>query len=121
MRELKSQDEYDRQGERKTDQNERKGGRRTDGRREGELMARWGEGVRRGTCEGMGMESGRGPGGCNLLSVANTQQMCGAEEGGRGRGNQLIGCGGAAGRAHRLLQLSAGLLGACQQSHHPLL
>lgn len=67
-------------GRGKTDQNERKGGRRTDGHREGELIAHWGEGVRRGTCEGMGMESGRGPGGCNLLSVANTQQMCGAED-----------------------------------------
>lgn len=49
-------------------------------RREGELIARWGEGGRRGTREEMGMESGRGPGGCNLLSVANTQQMCGAED-----------------------------------------
>lgn len=28
--------------------------------------------------------------------------------------------GGAAKRAHRLLGLSAGMLGACQQSHHPL-
>lgn len=54
------------------------GGR--DGRREGELMVGWGEEVRRGTCKEMGMESGRGPGGCNLLSVANTQQMCGAED-----------------------------------------
>lgn len=57
-------------------------------------MARRGEGVRRGTCEGMGMESGRGPGGCNLLSVANTQQMCGAEGGGESRGESTDGVWG---------------------------
>ena len=33
-----------------------------------------------------GMESLRGPGGCNLLSVVNTQQMCGAEDRERRRG-----------------------------------
>lgn len=41
----------------------------------------------------MGMESGRGPGGCNLLSVANTQQMCGAEDWERRGGSQVMGWG----------------------------
>lgn len=90
LRESKSQDGYDRQREEK--RIKMRDAREIDRCREGELdNGAAGEREERGTCEEMRMELLRGPGCCNLLSMANTQQMCGAEDWERRRGAGLIG------------------------------
>lgn len=80
----------DRQREENRSKREKR--RKIDRQREGELDNCAGRREKsERTCEAMGMESLRGPGCCNLLSVANTQQMCGAKHWETGMGAGLLG------------------------------
>lgn len=101
--------------ERKTDQNERKR-REIGSRREGGLDngAAGGEEERVKRWEWNHSEVQ----GAAIYCPWLIHSKCVEPRTGRGEGEP--GDGGAAGRARRLLGLSAGLLGACQQSHHPL-
>ncbi len=105
---------------RKTDQNERKGGRQTDAEKGSRIMVLWGEREREREEERVKRREWNHSEvqGAVIYCPWLIHSKCVEPRTARGEGERSD--GGAAGRARRLLGLSACLLGACQQSHHPL-